>query len=288
MRFLIIGGTKFIGPYVVRELIRNGHDVTVFHRGESEADLPSEVRHVRSPLAAIPVVQFPSEVLHPTPDIVIHMIPMGADDTQAAVDAFHGLAKRLVCLSSGDVYRAYGVFMGLEPGPIEVGLLNESSPLRSTLFPYRAQAKSTSDLAHYYEKILMEERAASAAELPATILRLPKVYGPGNNSDLATVYQFRHQPQWRWTHGYVENIAHAIVLASLHERAVGRTYNVGEEYTPTVGERLQTLPPSDMPVSTMPANFGQDMAYDTTRIRLELGYREPVAREECISRTLAG
>ena len=287
MRVLIIGGTKFIGPYVVRELAHRGHEVTVFHRGESEAILPEEVRHVRSPLAAMPVTQFPNEVLQPAPDVVIHMIPMGSDDSQAAIDAFRGRARRLVCLSSGDVYRAYGVFMQLEPGPIEVGLLNESSPLRSTLYPYRAQAKSPTDLGYYYEKILMERRAASDAELPATILRLPKVYGPGNNSDLATMYQFRRQPQWRWTHGYVENVAHAIVLAALDDRATGRIYNVGEEYTPTVAERLGKLPPSDVPVSAMPANFAQDIAYDTTRIRQELGYREPVADEEGIRRTLA-
>lgn len=31
------------------------------------------------------------------------------------------------------------------------------------------------------------------------VLRLPKLYGPGENSDLVTVYGFRRQPQWRWT-----------------------------------------------------------------------------------------
>lgn len=288
MRVLVIGGTKFIGPHVMRELVSRGHEVTVFHRGKSETSLPEDVRHVRSPLAAMPVRQFPTEVFNPPPEIVIHMIPMGADDTRAAVEAFRGRVTRFVCLSSGDVYRAYGVFMGLEPGPIEPGLLTESSPLRSILFPYRAQAKSTGDLGHYYEKIFVEQCALSAPDLPATILRLPKVYGPGNNADLATVHQFRHQPHWRWTHGYVENIAHAVVLAALHPLAAGRAYNVGEECTPTVAERLRILPPSDIPTSSTPANFEQNIAYDTTLIRRELGYAEPIAYEEGIRRTLAG
>src|SRR5260370_32780308 len=181
----------------------------------------------------MPVLQFQHEVLDPAPDLAVHMIPMGEDDTRAAVDALRGRAGRLVCLSSGDVYRAYGRLTGIEPGPLEEGLLTEDSPLRSVLYPYRAKAQTTSELAYYYEKILMERVALGDSDLPATVLRLPKVYGPGNNADLATVYQARHYPQWRWTHGYVENVAQAIVLAALHPASAGRISNVGEETTPT-------------------------------------------------------
>jgi len=288
VRVLVIGGTKFIGPYVVQELVKQGHDVVVFHRGETEANLVQAVRHVRSPQAAMPVLQFPHEVLEPAPDLAVHMIPMGEDDTRAAVDTFRGRTGRLVCLSSSDVYRAYGRFTGIEPGPVEEGLLTEDSPLRSVLYPYRAQAKTTSELAYYYEKILMERVALGAADFPATVLRLPKVYGPGNNADLATVYQARQFPQWRWTHGYVENVAHAIALAALHPSAAGRIYNVGEEHTPTVWKRLQLLPPSGVDLGMAPAfNYAQDIAYDTTRIRRELGFIEPVAYEEGIRRSLA-
>ena len=285
VRVLVIGGTKFIGPYVVRELVNHGHDVVVFHRGETEAGLPDAVRHVRSPQAAMPVLQFPHEVREPAPDLVVHMIPMGEDDTRAAVEVFRGRAGRLVCLSSGDVYRAYGRFTGIEPGPVEEGLLTEESPLRSVLYPYRAQAKTTSELAYYYEKILMERVALGAADLPAAVLRLPKVYGPGNNADLAVVYQARQNPQWRWTHGYVENVAHAIVLAALHPGAAGRVYNVGEEHTPTIAERLPLLPPAAAEtVAASAYNYAQDIAYDTARIRRELGFREPIPYEEGLRR----
>ena len=32
MQILIIGGTGFIGPYVVQQLVHEGHNVTLFHR----------------------------------------------------------------------------------------------------------------------------------------------------------------------------------------------------------------------------------------------------------------
>jgi len=40
MRILVLGGTGFIGPWVVRRLHEWGHEVTVCHRGKTEADLP--------------------------------------------------------------------------------------------------------------------------------------------------------------------------------------------------------------------------------------------------------
>ena len=52
------------------------------------------------------------------------------------------------------------------------------------------------------------------ATMPSVMLRLQNVYGPDSNRDLATVYRYRHLGSWRWTHGYVENVAEAIVLAA--------------------------------------------------------------------------
>jgi nucleoside-diphosphate-sugar epimerase len=285
VRIVVIGGTKFIGPYVVRQLDAQGHIVTVYHRGETEADLPSTVRHVHNPTSTMPVIAFPKELFEPVPDIVIHMILMGERDARAAMDACRSRAQRLVAVSSGDVYLAYGRFTGLEPGPIEHGLLHESSPLRSVLYPYRKQSQSADDWKYSYEKILVERVVLGELSRDGVVLRLPKVYGPGQNADLATVHQFRHQPQWRWTHGYVENVAAAIVLAALHPAAAG-IYNVGEEYTPTVADRLKDLPASSIATATsMPANFGQHIVYDTSRIRRDLGYREPVPYQEGLSRT---
>jgi len=287
MKILVIGGTGFIGHYLVRELHQTGHDVTVFHRGIHEGELAAGIRHIHSAAASIPVIAFPGEVLSQSFEVVIHMIAMGERDARAAVRAFAGCARRLVIVSSGDVYLAYGRFLKTEPGPIEPGLLTEDSSLRAQYFPYRAQAQATTELNYFYEKILVE-REVSRSEIESTILRLPKVYGPGQNANLATVYSFRHAPDWRWTHGYVENVASAVVLAALHQAAANRVYNVGELYTPTVSERLRTLP--ETPANILPADkdaydVRQNIAFDTRRMRQELGYEESVSYEEGLRRT---
>jgi nucleoside-diphosphate-sugar epimerase len=293
MRIVVIGGTRFIGPRVVRRLVAAGHRVTVCHRGQHQAAHPAGVDEIRHADLAMPVRRIPEEVRRVAPDIVLHMIAMGEADALAAVRAFAGVARRIVAASSGDVYRAYGVFTGIETGAPESAPLSEDAPLRTVRHPYRRPDTPPEALEFYYEKIVAEEALRSDARLSATILRLPKVYGPEENADLATVYGFRQHPHWRWTHGHVENVAAALALAVLDDRAAGRTYNVGEAETPTIGERLTALPARpDAPLFEQPANFAQDIAYDTTRIRAELGYREAIdesaAMREQVKEFLSG
>jgi 2'-hydroxyisoflavone reductase len=40
---LVLGGTGFIGPHLVRHAVARGHRVTIFTRGRRQADLPAEV-----------------------------------------------------------------------------------------------------------------------------------------------------------------------------------------------------------------------------------------------------
>jgi 2'-hydroxyisoflavone reductase len=45
MRILLIGGTRFIGRHVVEAALAAGHEVTIFHRGKTGADLFPDVEH---------------------------------------------------------------------------------------------------------------------------------------------------------------------------------------------------------------------------------------------------
>jgi nucleoside-diphosphate-sugar epimerase len=313
MRVLIIGGTSFIGPHVVRSLASGGHEVIIFHRGEHEAELPINVRHIHSAAAEFPVLSFPKELVSCKPDVVLHMVAMGEQDAEALVRAFTGVAQRLVVLSSGDVYGAYGVLNGSESGTAQSELLREDSLLRKNFYPYRKIAKSPADWLYHYDKILMERVVMNNSELPATVLRLSAVYGPGDTNhrlfshlkrmddDRPAILLDENQAHWRWSHGYVENIAAAIVLAVTSDRASGRIYNVGEKSVLTTIERVRSLAKvvgwtgklvalsrASMPPHLRDINdYSQDLAYDTSRIRSELGYGEVVSVDEGLRRTVA-
>mgnify|MGYP003299391530 CR=1 FL=1 len=45
MRILVIGGTRFVGKHLVAQALGRGHDVTLFHRGRTGAELFPEVEH---------------------------------------------------------------------------------------------------------------------------------------------------------------------------------------------------------------------------------------------------
>jgi nucleoside-diphosphate-sugar epimerase len=116
MKILVIGGTGFIGPHLVRELSRMGHSVSIFHRGNTQAHLPAEsILGERRDLA----------VLRPKADVVVDLILSSGAQAQSLMDVFRGVAKRVVVASSIDVYRACGVLHGSEEGPLEPVPLTE-------------------------------------------------------------------------------------------------------------------------------------------------------------------
>ncbi|KKU52792.1 MAG: hypothetical protein A3A28_04340 [Candidatus Sungbacteria bacterium RIFCSPLOWO2_01_FULL_47_32] len=47
MKILFIGGSRFVGPLVIEELLERGHEVTVFNRGLLRQSYPKEVTFVK-------------------------------------------------------------------------------------------------------------------------------------------------------------------------------------------------------------------------------------------------
>jgi nucleoside-diphosphate-sugar epimerase len=315
MRVLVIGGTGFIGPSVVRSLSEQGHDVSLFHRGKTRADLPEGVRHYFGERADLPAYR--EEFAHAAPEVALDMRPLIEVEARAAVEALRGIARRLVAISSQDVYRAYGRLIGTEPGPPDATPLTEDSPLREKQYPYRGETPRPDDdprrWADDYDKILVERIVLGEPSLPGTVLRLPMVYGPRDGQHRLFEYLKRMDDsrsaillgagaaRWRSNHGYVDNVADAIALAVTDDRAAGHVYNVGEEDSLTQTEWIQciaeqagwqgsivTLPPDRLPAHLKPGiDTEHDLAVDTTRLRAELGYQETISRPEALRRTIA-
>jgi nucleoside-diphosphate-sugar epimerase len=291
-------------------LVNAGHRVTVFHRGQTEADLPPSVGYIFGERQQFSHLS--NEFERIAPEAVVDMFAYTEQDALTVMQTFRGLAERVVAISSQDVYRAYAVFLGMERGDIEAGPLNEESPLKSELYPFRALAKDQDDLRYNYDKALVEQVVMSDPDLPGTVLRLPAVYGPGDNQHRLFEHLKRmddrrpailleeSKAQWRWTRGYVENVAAGIVLAVTREEAANRIYNVGEADAPTETEWVEAigraagwkgeviaLPGESLPDHLKePYDWRQNLVADTSRIRKELGYEEPISREDALKQTV--
>jgi len=308
MRVLILGGTSLTGPFLVQRLNSLGHHVTVFHRGEHEAELPPGVTHLHGDFH-----NPPRALRDDSPDVVVHMWALTEADAAHFLHFFRGAAGRAVVISSGDVYRAYGRLQRLESDDAPAaGLpLDEDAPLRQSRYPYRNRTGPV-EIPGQYDKVLVEAALRAQTELPVTILRFPAVFGPHDyhrfrpwvQKLVPAANEIRLQEdfaRWRWTHGFVEDVAESVVLAVTQQAAAGRTYNVGEAVAPTWAERLRewarvagwngrivpvaadALPENER----MSLDFAHHLAVDTTRIRRELGYAEVVPREVAIARTIA-
>jgi nucleoside-diphosphate-sugar epimerase len=317
LRVLIIGGTSFTGPHIVTQLLEMNHQVAVFHRGESEPDLPESVKHIHGHLREL--TNFRQDFRDFKPDVTLHMIAGDAQTAWTFVRTFKGIARRAVVISSEDVYRAYDRLRRKEPGPPDPIPLSEDAPLRGKLFPYRGESvPGTEDRERRrsiddYEKILVERIVMSEPDLPGTVLRLPAVYGPNDpqhrlfehlkrmDDTRPAILMEDREARWRWTRGYVENIAWAVVLASIHQQAKGKIYNVGEADALTQKQWVEAIGRAAgwkgkvfaVPKKQLPDHLVQDYDWqhhwvvDTSRIRKHLGYREIVTREEAIRRTVA-
>jgi len=240
-------------------------------------------------------------------------VPYTEAQIRQTVEVFAGLADRLVVVSSSDVYLNYDGWRGESEHPPDPVPLQEDAPLREKYYPYRGYEELDFEWADDYDKILVEKAAKSSSALSSTILRLPAVYGPANEQHRLRAHLQRmvderpfillgeRQAQWRWTHGYVDNVAAAIALAATDEQAAGGVYNVGERETPTEVQRVRklaeivgwtgevvALPHQELPDHLQaPFNWQYELATDTSRIRDELGYREPVSWEEALEQTVA-
>jgi nucleoside-diphosphate-sugar epimerase len=315
MKILVIGGTGFIGPHVIRALVIGGHQVAVFHRSMGAARFPTRVQHILGDRRELEAHHIAFKAF--APEIVLDVILSSERQASALMHLFRGRARRVVAISSMDAYRACGVLHGSEPGDLEPLPLTEDSPVRTVLRTYPPatieRLRSVFGwLDDEYDKIPVEQAVLGDPKLPGTVLRLPMVYGPGDPlhrffpllkriEDARPALLFADDfAEWRGSKGYVENVAAAVALAVVSEKAAGRIYNVAEPDAPTErewaervakatgwGGRIVVLPRERTPKHLiLHGNTRQHWVASSTRIREELRYREPVALDEALRKTI--
>jgi nucleoside-diphosphate-sugar epimerase len=309
MKVLALGATGFVGAPAVRMLAETGHDVTVMHRGKTHPSTDDGVRHLHGNRDALRDLR--GEISRLSPDVVLDVIPFTEKQALDLVDVCRGAAGRVVVVSSADVYRNYEGLLGKSASTPVAEPFSENGPLREGRYPFRGLGLSLPH-ANDYDKILVEQAVQAEPSLRPTILRLPAIYGPGDRQHRmrdylrqmdeghASIALGEQQSRWRWTRGYVENVAAAVALAVMNPAAAGRVYNVGDdratserEWVEAVAEAagwngcIVLVPDDDLPEDVRDTDWRYHLAVDTRRIREELGYVEPIAREEGLARSIA-
>jgi nucleoside-diphosphate-sugar epimerase len=316
MRILLIGGNGFIGSPLMRELRASGHEVAVFHRRADQDSVAADVVQIQGDRNRLS--DYRDQLRQFSPDVIIDVILSSGEQARQFMETVREVARRVVAVSSMDVYRAAGVWHGVEPGPLEPLPLTEDSPLRTVRRLHAPEMVKMMRgiftwLNEDYDKIAVEEAIMNDRVVSGTVLRLPMVYGPGDPlhrwfplvkrcaDGRPAILLPDDFAAWRAPRGYVDNVAHAIALAATSEQAAGRVYNICDE--PTLPElewqariakqinwpgRFVVLPRERMPKHLLPpGNAAQHLVATSERIRTELGYAEPVEIEAAIRRAVA-
>jgi len=161
MRVLILGGTRFVGRHVARQLLVRGAEVTLLHRGLTADSIPGTTtvigdRSQPDALAALGEARF---------DAVVDMSAYFSEWTRAAAVALDGRVSHYVFISSGAVYRPSAEL----PWP-------ESTPFGPIpIWGDYGREKVAS------ERVLWEAHAEG--RYAVTCFRFPFILGPGNFAD---------------------------------------------------------------------------------------------------------
>jgi nucleoside-diphosphate-sugar epimerase len=207
-----MGGTRFIGVYLTKILVKQGHEVVLFNRGKKPAPVEGlqQIHGDRTDAA-----QLKEKLEKEEFDAIFDNNGRELSDTQPLAEIFKGRVKHFVYMSSAGVY------------------------LKSDQMPHKegdaVDPKSRHKGKHETEAYLAEQG------LPFTSIRPTYIYGPQNYNDLEAwffdrIVQDRPIPiPGNGTHftqfGHCQDLANAMAAVLGNEKAIGQIYNVsGDRY----------------------------------------------------------
>lgn len=293
MRALLIGGTGPTGPHILAGLERRGFDVTLVHTGRHELDEVGHVPHLHVDVRDGDAL---ASALHGmTFDVAV--VTYGRLRTIAEVLA--GRVERFISIGGMPAYRGYFDAWKWDPPGLPAPT-HEDAPTST----------ESEDGKSY--RIRRTEEIVFDHHPTATHFRYPYVYGPRQLAPREWCVVRRaldDRPHivigdaglTLVTFGYVENLAHAVLLPLDHPgAAAGEIFNCGDEEcltTRQVVELIATELDHDWDIVELPAELATParplmMANHTThrmaslaKLRERLGYRDVVPAREAVRRT---
>jgi 2'-hydroxyisoflavone reductase len=159
---LVLGGTGFIGPHLVRHAVSRGHRVTIFTRGRRQADLPNEVERLtgdrNGQLGTLVGKKW---------DVVVDDSATNPDWVRQSAQLLKNSAGRYLFTSSTGVYYPY----------LKRGLDESVEP--------HLDVKDPKDFSETYgvSKARCEQEVLDAFGNKALVVRPTYIVGPGDTSD---------------------------------------------------------------------------------------------------------
>ncbi len=306
MNVLVVGGAGVTGVVIVRELLKRACSVTILHRGAHEPDLPEEVVHIHTDPYSLEALQ---EALEGRSyDLAI--ITYGR--LKYVAQALEGKTDRIISVGgAAPIYKGWGKMTApnpwetTEPTPLFLG---EDHPLSKAedIDRFSAAVRKT-------EQMVMQMHHDGIFNV--THFRYPLVYGPNNivpgEWGIMRRVRDRQKPLilpggglTLVSKGYCENIAHAVLLAVEDANAsAGQIYNIcdnallsNHEWVTLIGRIMNfEFDTVDIPYHVLPKGFRathpqllyrHHSVMDISKIKEQLGYRDPFTAEEAIERTI--
>lgn len=216
MKALVIGGSQFVGLHLVQELVRQGHEVTVFNRGRTPVTFPQGVERLYGDRKEAPQIR--SALSGRDFDWAFDISAYVEEDISSMTAVLQGQVGRYVFCSTVAVYARSELMPVKEDFPLD---------RRPQAGPYAANKIKGEDFLC---------RAYQEQGFPMTIVRPSMVYGPDNNipqrepSFFARLLAGRTVVVPGYGHnllqfGHVDDLAVEFILAAQSPRALGQAYN---------------------------------------------------------------
>jgi len=212
MRILIMGGTRFIGVYLTKALVEQGHEVVLFNRGKKAAPVEG-IQQIHGDRQNIE--QLKEKLKEEQFDVIYDNNGRELSDTKPLVELFKDQVKHFVYVSSAGVY------------------------LKSDQMPH-VEGDAVDPNSRHKGKFETEAYLAESG-VPWTAIRPVYIYGPHNYNPLEAGFFDRsvrdrvipipgnglHFTQF----GHVQDLASAMVAVLDNPQAIGQIYNIsGDRY----------------------------------------------------------